>query len=177
MERGGVERQSGAVTATESPGNPRGRMQCVGGCACLCAESVSDGPASHPRCAQLHSSGGRSSVLLSIHQPNDRILALFDHILVLGQGGSVFFGTVEEAKAFFRAQGLPVPPNQTPTDYFLQVIDPGLRHATGLGERGVDFPGVFSHSPQHAALVQVLEDAARVRDDVEPPRETTSAWR
>jgi ABC-type multidrug transport system ATPase subunit len=71
--------------------------------------------------AQVQSRGGRSSVLLSIHQPNGRLLELFDHILVLGQGGSVFFGTVDEATAYFRHRGLPVPPNQTPTDFFLQV--------------------------------------------------------
>ena len=68
-------------------------------------------------------SGGKLSVVLSIHQPNSRLLELFDHILVLGNGTMNFFGTVPESIEHLSSMGFPPPRNYTPTDYFLQVSD------------------------------------------------------
>lgn len=46
-------------------------------------------------------SDGKLSVMISIHQPNSRILELFDHIMFLGGGGMTFFGTVPESVDYF----------------------------------------------------------------------------
>ncbi|CAM9653904.1 unnamed protein product, partial [Ectocarpus sp. 12 AP-2014] len=54
-------------------------------------------------------SKGSFSVIMSIHQPNGRILELFDHILLLGRGGSIFFGTLPEAIQHFTDIGHPPP--------------------------------------------------------------------
>jgi ABC-type multidrug transport system ATPase subunit len=59
----------------------------------------------------------------SIHQPDMRLLSLFDHILLLGDGGSLFFGTLSEALQHFAALGYPVPHNTNPADHFLAVTD------------------------------------------------------
>jgi ABC-type multidrug transport system ATPase subunit len=83
-------------------------------------------------------SGGRLSVMLSIHQPNSRLLELFDHILVLGNGTMNFFGTVSESIEHLRCIGYPAPRNYTPTDYFLQVSD---RYFEGHGN--VNFAGMI----------------------------------
>ena len=81
-------------------------------------------------------SDGRLSVMLSIKSPNSRLLELFDHILVLGNGTMNFFGTVAESIEHLSSMGYPPPRNYTPTDYFLQVSD---RYFEGRGN--VNFAG------------------------------------
>jgi ABC-2 type transporter len=52
-----------------------------------------------------------------------RLLSLFDHILLLGDGGSLFFGTLSEALQHFAQLGFPVPHSMNPADQFLAVTD------------------------------------------------------
>jgi ABC-2 type transporter len=52
-----------------------------------------------------------------------RLLSLFDHILLLGDGGSLFFGTLSEALQHFAQLGFPVPHSMNPADHFLAVTD------------------------------------------------------
>ena len=82
-------------------------------------------------------SGGKLSIILSIHQPNARILELIDHIMVLGDGRMNFFGTVEESMEHLNSVGFPLPPNSIPTDYFLHVSDRNF-----LGQTSIDFAGI-----------------------------------
>jgi hypothetical protein len=139
--------------------------------------------------AQVQSRGGRSSVLLSIHQPNGRLLELFDHILVLGQGGSVFFGTVNEAKAYFRSRGLPVPPNQTPTDFFLQARAavrprPLTRSRRRPTERRRSSTPPCGRAPASASAAWTSPRSTRTRPTARPPcscsrmrRRSATTWR
>jgi ATP-binding cassette, subfamily G (WHITE), member 2 len=83
-------------------------------------------------------SDGKLSVMLSIKSPNSRLLELFDHILVLGNGTMNFFGTVTESVEHLSSMGYPPPRNYTPTDYFLQVSD---RYFEGRGN--VNFAGTM----------------------------------
>jgi ABC-2 type transport system ATP-binding protein len=48
---------------------------------------------------------GSLSIIMSIHQPNSRILDLFDHILLLGSGAMQYFGTVPDSIAYFTGLG------------------------------------------------------------------------
>jgi ABC-type multidrug transport system ATPase subunit len=82
-------------------------------------------------------SSGKLSIVLSIHQPNSRILELIDHIMVLGDGRMTFFGTVQESIEHMSAIGFPLPRDTTPTDYFLHVSDRNF-----LGQSGIDFAGI-----------------------------------
>lgn len=68
-------------------------------------------------------SDGELSIILSIHQPNSRLLELIDHIIILGDGSMNYFGTVAESVFYLRSIGYPPPTDYTPTDYFLQVSD------------------------------------------------------
>ena len=93
-------------------------------------------------------SKGMLSVILSIHQPNSRILSLFDHILLLERGSTIFFGSVPQSMEFFSRNGHPCPPAVTPTDYFLQISDSNFSFA-----KAVDFHRVFEDSPENVALL------------------------
>eukprot|EP01033_Poteriospumella_lacustris_P003037 gene3037-2222_t len=66
---------------------------------------------------------GQLSVIISIHQPNSRILELFDHIMLIGGGGMIFFGTVPQSIRYFSNIGFPPPEEYTPTDVFLQMTN------------------------------------------------------
>ena len=96
-------------------------------------------------------SHGKLSVILSIHQPNSRILTLFDHILLLERGSTIFFGTVPQSMEYFARSGHPCPPAVTPTDYFLQISDSNFSFA-----KDTDFHHVFDKSPENAELLDVV---------------------
>lgn len=143
---------------------------------------------------QVKASNKQLSVCLTIHQPNKRILDLFDHILVLGNNGSMtFFGTVEESIKHFTKIGFPPPPEYTPTDYYLQITDSNFSE-----DQIFDFEGAFACSQQYNDLERLLQqvkyhglsrlitkdllqedDAAAMSDDVLDPSRSiskTSAW-
>ncbi|CAM9188663.1 unnamed protein product, partial [Ectocarpus fasciculatus] len=97
-------------------------------------------------------SKGMLSVILSIHQPNSRILNLFDHILLLERGSTIFFGSVPQSMEYFARNGHPCPPAVTPTDYFLQISDSNFSFA-----KAVDFHKIFEDSPENLALLRQVE--------------------
>ncbi|CAN0256903.1 unnamed protein product, partial [Ectocarpus fasciculatus] len=99
-------------------------------------------------------SKGGFSVIMSIHQPNGRILELFDHILLLGRGGSIFFGTLPEAIQHFTDIGHPPPAGQVPTDFFMQVTEGSFALPT-MGE--INFTQVYATSDTHANTIHALE--------------------
>jgi hypothetical protein len=103
--------------------------------------------------AQVKNSNKQLSVALSIHQPNSRILELFDHILVLGNNGTMtFFGTVEESVKHFTRIGFPPPVEYTPTDFYLQVTDSNFSD-----DQVFDFEGAFACSEMYLKLERLLE--------------------
>ncbi|CAM9559455.1 unnamed protein product [Discosporangium mesarthrocarpum] len=105
------------------------------------------------------SSKGTFSVMLSIHQPNLRILNLFNHILLLGGGGSVFFGSMPEAVTHFSAIGHPPPPGQVPTDFFMQVADSSF---SLTNTQGTNFVQKFTTSSTNMATVKAVDDSVVV---------------
>ncbi len=68
-------------------------------------------------------SGGRLCVLLSVHQSNARLLALFDDLLVLGRGSMDYFGAPAQAVPFFADLGFPAPRQMTRTDFIVHLVD------------------------------------------------------
>ncbi len=105
----------------------------------------------------IQSKRGELSLMISIHQPNSRILELFDNILLIGGGGMIFFGTLAESIEYFTHIGFPPPDVYTPTDVFLQVSD------QNFGENhDFDFEGSFACSKYSANLTNFLNDVKRL---------------
>lgn len=107
-----------------------------------------------------HGSKGRLSIILSIHQPNSRLLGLFDHILLLERGSSIFFGTVDESLKYFSRIGYSCPDSVTPTDYFLQISDSNFSFA-----KDFDFHGSFLASAESKSLVDTLAGHKKLCED------------
>lgn len=97
-------------------------------------------------------SGDKLSVALAIHQPNSRILELFDHVLVLGEGNMTFFGTVQESITHFTVLGAPPPHRYTPTDFYLQITDTNF-----TTDKKFDFEGAYVSSKFYFQLMDLLE--------------------
>jgi hypothetical protein len=105
---------------------------------------------------------GKLSVMISIHQPNSRILELFDHILLLGSAGEnlgsgmLFFGTVPESIAYFSSIGFAPPEEYTPTDVYLQVTDKNFGSNVDF-----DFEGTFACSSYASKLSLLIDEYSR----------------
>ncbi|KXS21111.1 P-loop containing nucleoside triphosphate hydrolase protein [Gonapodya prolifera JEL478] len=65
--------------------------------------------------------------IMSIHQPRENILELFDKIIILSQGHVVFAGTVGAAQDHFAKLGFPTPDKVNPSDYWLDICTPDPR--------------------------------------------------
>lgn len=103
----------------------------------------------------LNDHNGDVSILMSIHQPNSRVVELFDHVLLLSEGGMLFFGTMKEAVAYFAEIGFPAD-IFTPTDVFLRVTDPNF----GIAQK-FDFEGSYASHPLCLKLDVLMGDVSR----------------
>lgn len=120
------------------------------------------------------SSGGQLSIMLSIQQPNTRLLELFDHIMVLGGGSMNFFGTVPESLDHLSSIGFAPPDDYSPTDYFLQASD---RNFTGFNQ--VNFAGKCDRDTSHVTcesdhmttsiLIVFISNASRLLQSLSLP--------
>ncbi|CAN1173353.1 ABC transporter G family member 15 [Linum perenne] len=63
-------------------------------------------------------------VLCSVHQPGNDVFRLFDDLLLVSGGETVYFGEAGLAVKFFGDCGFPCPIRRNPPDHFLRCITP-----------------------------------------------------
>ncbi|KAG6485894.1 ABC transporter G family member 5-like [Zingiber officinale] len=63
-----------------------------------------------------------SVVIMSVHQPSYRILCLLDRLLILSRGSTVYVGPPTGLHPFFSDFGQPIPDNENPTEFSLDLI-------------------------------------------------------
>jgi ABC-type multidrug transport system ATPase subunit/ABC-type multidrug transport system permease subunit len=68
-------------------------------------------------------------VISVIHQPRSSIFDMFDKLLLLSQGKSIFLGDSRDAGAFFVENGFPMPRFFNPADFYLDILSPDSRTA------------------------------------------------
>eukprot|EP01135_Chromosphaera_perkinsii_P006341 Nk52_evm70s485 gene=Nk52_evmTU70s485 len=80
-------------------------------------------------------------VVCTIHQPRNNIYDLFDKLLVLSQGRTVYFGPRSEAVPYYTKQGLPCPMHTNPADFFLDIstVDPRTKESLLETQGRLDF--------------------------------------
>ncbi|KAJ3114294.1 ATP-binding cassette sub- G member 2 [Phlyctochytrium bullatum] len=62
-------------------------------------------------------------VVATIHQPSFELLCLFDKVILLSGGCTLYFGPPTEAEAYFASKGFPkLKLNQNPADFFMDVM-------------------------------------------------------
>eukprot|EP00835_Amoeboradix_gromovi_P000804 NODE_30_length_32972_cov_0.541052.p7 type:complete len:499 gc:universal NODE_30_length_32972_cov_0.541052:10279-11775(+) len=67
------------------------------------------------------------TIIMTIHQPRETIIQLFDNIMLLSQGKMVFFGNLEQGIKHFSDLGFPCPDNTNPANFFLDCITEDYR--------------------------------------------------
>ncbi|CAD5315233.1 unnamed protein product [Arabidopsis thaliana] len=70
------------------------------------------------------------TVVSSIHQPSGEVFALFDDLLLLSGGETVYFGEAESATKFFGEAGFPCPSRRNPSDHFLRCVNSDFDNVT-----------------------------------------------
>eukprot|EP00916_Digyalum_oweni_P026591 GHVL01043669.1.p1 GENE.GHVL01043669.1~~GHVL01043669.1.p1 ORF type:complete len:363 (+),score=45.61 GHVL01043669.1:46-1134(+) len=67
------------------------------------------------------SRSGRT-VMATIHQPSSKTFALFDKVLILGEGRMIYYGQREAALPYFDSIGYPCPNYTNPADHFIETL-------------------------------------------------------
>lgn len=71
-------------------------------------------------CKTLHDLAMRRSraILLTIHQPGPEITQLFDHVLILSNGFTIYNGPADQLVRYFNSLGYYLPEFTNPCDYY-----------------------------------------------------------
>ncbi|KAM9317185.1 ATP-binding cassette sub-family G member 8 [Gastrophryne carolinensis] len=64
---------------------------------------------------------GNRLVLLSIHQPRSDIFQLFDLVLLLSSGSTIYSGTAKDMVQYFSTIGYPCPRYSNPADFYVDL--------------------------------------------------------
>ena len=62
------------------------------------------------------------TAVCTVHQPRSNIFGMFDYLLLLLNGRSVFFGPCDRSVAYFNSIGLCCPIYMNPADFFLDIL-------------------------------------------------------
>ncbi|KAI3948924.1 hypothetical protein MKX01_038414 [Papaver californicum] len=60
-------------------------------------------------------------IIMSVHQPNSRVVGLLDHLMFLSQGETVYYGAPTNLSVFLSDFGHPIPENEDRTEFMLDL--------------------------------------------------------
>ena len=63
------------------------------------------------------------SVIATIHQPSNKTYELFDKVMLLAKGQTVYFGPRDRLTEHFESLGFPCPQFANPADYYMDLIN------------------------------------------------------
>jgi len=91
---------------------------------------------------RLLASRGRT-VVCTIHQPRSSIFALFDQLLLLSEGRTMYHGPAREAENYFSSIGFQAPPSFNPADFFVDLlsIDPRTPEKESTTRQRIEYVG------------------------------------
>lgn len=61
-------------------------------------------------------------ILISLQRPSQKMLSLFDRMILMCQGEIVFDGRLEECESFFRSCGYDLTGHSNPSDFFVETL-------------------------------------------------------
>ncbi|GAB4844815.1 ABC transporter G member 25 [Ancistrocladus abbreviatus] len=74
------------------------------------------------------------TVVTSVHQPSSRVYQLFDSVLVLSEGRSLYFGKGSDAMSYFESIGFSMSFPMNPADFLLDLAN-GVSHIDAGSEK------------------------------------------
>lgn len=126
------------------------------------------------------------TVVCTIHQPRSSIYEMFDQLLILDNGSTVYFGAANEATNYFESIGFPVPRNVNPADYFIDVLlsPPEARAAMtalDLSNQMTDFSKAFNESAMKGRVLDRVNESKTAHNSLlsqsDLPPFATSYWK
>ncbi|KAJ3083977.1 hypothetical protein HK102_000810 [Quaeritorhiza haematococci] len=104
---------------------------------------------------------GKCTVITTIHQPQSRIFALFDDLLLLKGGKVMYYGVTKEVLTMYAEAGFPLPPETNPADHILDVITlPNYQDVTGSRTNEHHLPEHKLHAIQQQMQKEITIDDA-----------------
>lgn len=77
---------------------------------------------------------GECTVVTTIHQPQPKIFALFDNLMLMKQGSLIYQGSASKVDRYLEHLGFPCPPDMSIADHLLDVISPHNEHGEVITE-------------------------------------------
>lgn len=105
---------------------------------------------------------GQKTTLATLYQAGENIYSYFDKVLLIDQGQQVFFGRVDEAKAYFEDLGYVAMPGETTAEFLTNITDPTQRRMRP-GSKAADISSAqqlsaaFKQSIQFAKLLEEMD--------------------
>ena len=102
-------------------------------------------------------------VIASIHQPSTHTLLLFDNVLLLSEGKTVYYGPPGDSIPYFESQGCPLSSMMSPAEFMLELTNGDFANNDQDGRlEALDYSGAVDGSPlRHArAIVYLSRDRA-----------------
>ncbi|XP_065211511.1 protein scarlet-like isoform X2 [Planococcus citri] len=106
----------------------------------------------------------QKTIICSIHQPNDKIFALFNRIILLSKGKMAFSGNSAEALEFFKSQGYPYSEEQNPADYLVKSMAVIADKEEGANQ----LCSAFENTSYHEKMMKYIDIEHRNENDVDP---------
>ncbi|XP_038693212.1 ABC transporter G family member 15-like isoform X2 [Tripterygium wilfordii] len=97
-------------------------------------------------------------VVCSIHQPSTDVFQLFDDLLLLASGETVYLGEAEAALEFFAEAGFPCPRRRDPPDHFLRCITSDFNKIVATLKQGAPSTSDTSQPMTTAEIKAILID-------------------
>eukprot|EP00747_Dinoflagellata_sp_TGD_P183622 gnl/TRDRNA2_/TRDRNA2_38600_c0_seq1.p1 gnl/TRDRNA2_/TRDRNA2_38600_c0~~gnl/TRDRNA2_/TRDRNA2_38600_c0_seq1.p1 ORF type:complete len:642 (+),score=88.38 gnl/TRDRNA2_/TRDRNA2_38600_c0_seq1:62-1927(+) len=116
------------------------------------------------------------TVIATLHQPRNAILAQFHQLMVLSAGRRVFYGPMGEYQTYLdNTMQCSVPSHESPTDFLLDILNPTLSVGSSadvgiLSTAGLDVSETLADLYEASALRKVMdenEDVIHARADVQ----------
>ncbi|KAJ3536534.1 hypothetical protein NM208_g6676 [Fusarium decemcellulare] len=105
----------------------------------------------------------KRTVIFTIHQPRSNIVALFDRLVLLAQGRTVYSGPFNQCQAYFDEIGYECPPGFNIADYLVDLtMHAGSTQSVDDGTVGLDTGSVGPSSTPNSR-----RDSVKIRQDRE----------
>lgn len=116
------------------------------------------------------------STLVALYQASENLYKLFDKVILIEEGRCAYYGSTEDAKAYFEGLGFECPPRWTTPDFLTSVSDPHARRVKSGWENQIprssdEFQKAYLGSDAFKAANTDIDDFEMEVDDQELERE------
>ncbi|KXJ85279.1 putative ABC transporter [Microdochium bolleyi] len=103
-------------------------------------------------------------VIASIHQPSTSTFAMFDKLLLLSRGATVYCGPVSDIHNYFATCGVPIPLYTNPAEFIIDLVNTDFTHDRAkVDEHLSQVLWSWQQSPLALALVTELTEEMDIR--------------